>query len=114
MIAPDRSVAHEHDRGRGRRFCVDRRHSVAASHRGAPIGAAEPASPVPRERYRDEVVRNGLTAGVAFLANRDGSADVAGAPGENIVVRAGRAFERRIAHRLAGADRRRPGWQAAG
>jgi HlyD family secretion protein len=39
------------------------------------------------------VVRNGLTAGVAFLANRDGSADVAGAPGESIVLRAGRAFE---------------------
>jgi HlyD family secretion protein len=51
------------------------------------------AGPVPRERSVTGVVRNGLTAGVAFLANRDGSADVAGAPGESIVVRAGRAFE---------------------
>jgi HlyD family secretion protein len=57
------------------------------------LAPPSPAGPVPRERSVTGVVRNGLTAGVAFLANRDGSADVAGAPGESIVVRAARAFE---------------------
>jgi HlyD family secretion protein len=52
-----------------------------------------PPGPVSRERSVTNVVRNGLTAGVAFLANRDGSTDVAGAPGESIVLRAARAFE---------------------
>ena len=57
------------------------------------LAPPSPAGPVPRDRSVTGVVRNGLTAGVAFLANRDGSADVAGAPGESIVVRAARAFE---------------------
>jgi HlyD family secretion protein len=57
------------------------------------LAPPSPAGAVPRDRSVTGVVRNGLTAGVAFLANRDGSADVAGAPGESIVVRAGRAFE---------------------
>ena len=57
------------------------------------LAPPSPAGPVPRDRSVTSVVRNGLTAGVAFLANRDGSADVAGAPGESIVLRAARAFE---------------------
>jgi HlyD family secretion protein len=57
------------------------------------LAPPSPAGPVPRDRSVAGVVRNGLTAGVAFLANRDGSKDVAGAPGESIVLRAGRAFE---------------------
>ncbi len=57
------------------------------------LAPPSPAGPVPRDRSVTGVVRNGLTAGVAFLANRDGSADMAGAPGESIVVRAARAFE---------------------
>ena len=57
------------------------------------LAPPSPAGPVPRERSVTSVVRNGLTAGVAFLANRDGSTDVAGAPGESIVLRAARAFE---------------------
>jgi HlyD family secretion protein len=57
------------------------------------LAPPSPAGPVPRERSVTGVVRNGLTAGVAFLANRDGSADVVGAPGESIVLRAARAFE---------------------
>jgi HlyD family secretion protein len=57
------------------------------------LAPPSPAGPVPRERSVTNVVRNGLTAGVAFLANRDGSTDVAGAPGESIVLRAARAFE---------------------
>jgi HlyD family secretion protein len=57
------------------------------------LAPPSPAGPISRERSMTNVVRNGLTAGVAFLANRDGSADVAGAPGESIVLRAGRAFE---------------------
>jgi len=57
------------------------------------LAPPSPAGPVPRDRSVTGVVRNSLTAGVAFLANRDGSTDVAGAPGESIVVRAARAFE---------------------
>ena len=57
------------------------------------LAPPSPAGPVPRDRSVTSVVRNGLTAGVAFLANRDGSTDVAGAPGESIVLRAARAFE---------------------
>jgi HlyD family secretion protein len=57
------------------------------------LAPPSPAGPVPRDRSVTAVVRNGLTAGVAFLANRNGSADVAGAPGESIVLRAARAFE---------------------
>ena len=40
--------------------------------------------------------RQGVTKGVAFLVNRDGSADAAGAPGESIVLRAGRAYEHEL------------------
>ena len=57
------------------------------------LAPPSPAGPVPRDRSVTGVVRNGLTAGVAFLANRDGSADVAAAPGESIVLRAARAYE---------------------
>ena len=57
------------------------------------LAPPSPAGPVPRDRSVTGVVRNGLTAGVAFLANRDGSVDAAGAPGESIVVRAARAYE---------------------
>jgi HlyD family secretion protein len=57
------------------------------------LAPPSPAGPVPRDRSVTGVVRNGLTAGVAFLANRDGSKDLAGAPGESIELRAGRAFE---------------------
>ncbi|NOJ42555.1 HlyD family type I secretion periplasmic adaptor subunit [Bradyrhizobium australiense] len=60
------------------------------------LAPPSPAGPVPRERSVTRVVRNGLTAGVAFLANRDAAADVAGAPGESIVLRAARAFEREL------------------
>ena len=71
------------------------------------LAPPSPAGPVPRDRSVTGVVRNGLTAGVAFLANRDGSADVAGAPGESIVLRAARAFEGELRTGLAGAARRR-------
>jgi HlyD family secretion protein len=58
------------------------------------LAPPSPAGPIPRDRSVTGVVRNSLTAGVAFLANRDGSTDVAaGAPGESIVLRAARAFE---------------------
>jgi membrane fusion protein, type I secretion system len=43
-----------------------------------------------------DIARNGLTAGVAFLANRDGSADERADPGESIIQRAGRAFEHEL------------------
>ena len=57
------------------------------------LAPPRPAGPIARDRSVANVVRNGLTAGVAFLADRDGSRDMAGAPGESIVLRAGRAFE---------------------
>jgi HlyD family secretion protein len=57
------------------------------------LAPPSPAGPVPRDRSVTGVVRNGLTAGVAFLANRDGLADAAAAPGESIVLRAARAYE---------------------
>jgi HlyD family secretion protein len=57
------------------------------------LAPPSPAGPVPRDRSVTGVVRSGLTAGVAFFANRDGSADAAAAPGESIVLRAARAYE---------------------
>jgi len=57
------------------------------------LAPPSPAGPIARDRSVANVVRNGLTAGVAFLADRDGSRDMAGAPGESIVQRAGRAYE---------------------
>jgi HlyD family secretion protein len=57
------------------------------------LAPPSPAGPVSRDRSVTRVVRNGVTAGVAFLANRDGSADVAAVPGESIVLRAARAYE---------------------
>ncbi|HEY6631421.1 MAG TPA: HlyD family type I secretion periplasmic adaptor subunit [Rhizobiaceae bacterium] len=57
------------------------------------LAPPSPAGAVARDRSVTRVVRNGLTAGVSFLANRDAAADVAGAPGESIVVRAARAYE---------------------
>ena len=57
------------------------------------LAPPSPAGPVSRDRSMTRVVRNGVTAGVAFLANRDGSADVAAVPGESIVLRAARAYE---------------------
>lgn len=57
------------------------------------LAPPSPAGAVPRDRSVARVVRNGVTAGVAFLANRDGSAEVAAVPGESIVARAARAYE---------------------
>jgi len=57
------------------------------------LAPPSPAGPVPRDRSVTGVVRNGLTAGVAFLANRDGSAVAPAEPGESIVLRAARAYE---------------------
>ena len=57
------------------------------------LAPPSPAGPVSRDRSMTRVVRNGVTAGVAFLANRDGSAHVAAVPGESIVLRAARAYE---------------------
>jgi HlyD family secretion protein len=43
-----------------------------------------------------ERCRDGLTAGVAFLVNRDGLADNDNIPGESLMSRAGRAYEREL------------------
>ncbi len=43
-----------------------------------------------------EKCRDGLTAGVAFLVNRDGLADNDNVPGESLTSRTGRAYEREL------------------
>lgn len=58
-----------------------------------------PASAVVSGRSQGRMVdiaRQGVSKSVAFLVNRDGSPDVAGAPGESIVQRAGRAYEHEL------------------
>jgi HlyD family secretion protein len=58
-----------------------------------------PASAVVSGRSQGRVVdiaRQGVSKSVAFLVNRDGSPDAAGAPGESIVQRAGRAYEHEL------------------
>ena len=63
------------------------------------IEAPQLAPPVPAgvasNRSMTKIVRDGVTAGVAFLANRDATADAA-APGESITQRAGRAYEKEL------------------
>jgi HlyD family secretion protein len=63
------------------------------------IEAPQLAPPVPAgvapDRSVTRIVRNGVTAGVAFLANRDASVEPA-APGEDIAQRAGRSFEKEL------------------
>jgi membrane fusion protein, type I secretion system len=56
-------------------------------------GAVVPERPTGR---MVDKARQGVTKGVAFLVNRDGSTDAAGAPGESIVLRAGRAYEHEL------------------
>ncbi|HMM92199.1 HlyD family type I secretion periplasmic adaptor subunit [Bradyrhizobium sp.] len=53
------------------------------------------AGAVTSDRSMTNVVRNGLTAGVAFLANSNASAEAV-APGESITQHAGRAFENEL------------------
>lgn len=53
------------------------------------------AGAVARDRSMTNVVRNGLTAGVAFLANRDAAVEPAKA-GESIAQRAGRSYEKEL------------------
>ena len=56
-----------------------------------PAVVSGPAASRPIEKWRQ-----GVNAGVAFLVNRDASIDADGASGENIMQRAGRAFEREL------------------
>jgi HlyD family secretion protein len=58
------------------------------------LAPPSPAGVAP-DRSVAKIVRNGVTAGVAFLANRDAAADAA-APGESITQRAGRAYEKEL------------------
>jgi HlyD family secretion protein len=53
------------------------------------------AGAITADRSMTKIVRNGLTAGVAFLANSNASAQAA-EPGENITQRAGRAYENEL------------------
>ena len=59
----------------------------------APSGATGTTANESPSTRTIEKYRRGLVAGAAFLINRDEAADV---PGENIVQRAGRAFEREL------------------
>ncbi|WP_051379704.1 HlyD family type I secretion periplasmic adaptor subunit [Bradyrhizobium murdochi] len=95
IIAPDDPSLMNMPRSRPELLQIDDRREPPRIE--APqLAPPAPAGAVPRERSVTRVVRTGLTAGVAFLANRDGSADVADAPGESIVLRAARAFEREL------------------
>jgi len=58
-----------------------------------PAADAKPATAVGQ---LIESCRVGLTAGVAFLVNREGLADNDNVPGDNLAVRAGRAFENEL------------------
>ena len=59
------------------------------------ISAGAVVAERPTGRMVDKA-RQGVSKGVAFLVNRDGSPDAAGAPGESIVLRAGRAYEHEL------------------
>jgi HlyD family secretion protein len=75
----------------------DMRHPlrIEAPRLAPSISAGAVVSERPAGRMVDKA-RQGVTKGVAFLVNRDGSADAAGAPGESIVLRAGRAYEHEL------------------
>jgi HlyD family secretion protein len=95
IIAPDDPSLMNMPRSRPELLQIDDRREPPRIE--APqLAPPSPAGPVPRERSVTNVVRNGLTAGVAFLANRDAAVDTPGASGESIVQRAGRAFEREL------------------
>jgi HlyD family secretion protein len=57
------------------------------------VGSAERASAIGQMIRR---CRTGFVAGVAFLVNRDGSADIDNAAGASLTLRAGRSFEREL------------------
>jgi HlyD family secretion protein len=95
IIAPDDPSLMNMPRSRPELLQIDDRREPPRIE--APqLAPPSPAGPVPRERSVTNVVRNGLTAGVAFLANRDAAVEAPGASGESIIHRAGRAFEREL------------------
>jgi HlyD family secretion protein len=61
------------------------------------VGNAERATPIGQMIRR---CHSGLTAGVAFLVNRDGSAGIDYAPGVSLTSRAGRSFEHELRNGL--------------
>jgi HlyD family secretion protein len=75
-----------------------------AKHQSMHIESPQPALPPPAADARPatavgqliESCRVGLTAGVAFLVNREGLADNDNVPGDSLAVRAGRAFEHEL------------------
>ncbi|MEH2587232.1 HlyD family type I secretion periplasmic adaptor subunit [Bradyrhizobium sp. AZCC 1721] len=95
IIAPDDPSLMNMPRSRPELLQIDDRREPPRIE--APqLAPPRPAGAVARGRSVTRVVRNGVTAGVAFLANRDASADVAAAPGESIVLRAARAYENEL------------------
>jgi HlyD family secretion protein len=93
IIAPDDPSLLNIPRSRPELLQIDERREPPRIE--APQLAPPSPAGVTPDRSMTKIVRNGVTAGVAFLANRDAAADAA-APGENITQRAGRAYENEL------------------
>jgi len=79
---------------------VEARHQHQSMHVETPRLTLPPpavdAKPATAVGQLMKTCRVGLTAGVAFLVNRDGLADNDNEPGEGLALRAGRAFENEL------------------
>lgn len=94
IIAPDDPSLLNIPRARPELLQIDERREpprIEAPQLAPPSSAGA----VTADRSMTKIVRNGLTAGVAFLANSNASAQAA-EPGENITQRAGRAYENEL------------------
>ena len=72
---------------------------VSASIDGPRLALPRPAAKVEPKTTSGQLIekcRVGLTAGVAFLVNRDGLANNDNVPGESLTLRTGRAYEREL------------------
>jgi HlyD family secretion protein len=81
---------------------LDSRHpsaSISAPVNGPQLALPRPAGKVEPKTTSGQLIekcRVGLTAGVAFLVNRDGLAHNDNVPGESLTTRTGRAYEREL------------------
>lgn len=94
IIAPDDPSLLNIPRARPELLQIDERREpprIEAPQLAPPSSAGA----ITADRSMTKIVRNGLTAGVAFLANSNASAQAA-EPGENITQRAGRAYENEL------------------
>ena len=93
IIAPDDPSLLNIPRSRPEVLQIDERREPPRIE--APQLAPPAPAGVASDRSVATIVRNGVTAGVAFLANRNAAVDAA-APGESITQRAGRAYENEL------------------